>query len=164
MHFSIFVEIEYLTVKASIFSPTRGRDRLIFGRVTAKQNGNFPLRGNFPIFCSLVRKNCRKTRSIPAVFDNPVSQRLVQAAEVLKCYQPVNCKLDLRFTTLSNGPPASLRILTALNNQSASAPRQNFRHPKTLETTHTTHSLRLSRLLSRAPRSMRMTVLTRKPI
>ena len=121
-----------------------------------KRNENFLLRGNFATFCSWGRKNCRKTRSIPAVFDNPVSQRLVQAAEVLKCYQPVNCKLDLRFTTLSNGPPASLRILTALNNQSASAPRQNFRHPKTLETTHTTHSLRLSGLLSRAPESVRI--------
>ena len=81
------------------------------------------------------------------------------SGKVLKCYQPVNCKLDLRFTTVSNGPPVFLRDLTALNNQSASAPRQNFRHPKTLETTHTTHSLRLSRLLSCAPRSMRITVM-----
>ena len=51
----------------------------------------------------------------------------------------------MQFTALSNGPPASLRNLTALNNQSAVAPLQNVRHPKALGTTHTRLTLTSNR-------------------
>ena len=70
-----------LTVQANIFGSIAAAIGPFSGRVTANRCKKLTVRGKFVRSASCGRRNRRKTRSIPAVFDNPVPQRLVQAAD-----------------------------------------------------------------------------------
>ena len=65
------------------------------------------LLGNFQELIQAVGEMLEKRAAFLRLSANPVPQWLVQMSVELECYQPVNCKLNLQFTVLSNGPPAA---------------------------------------------------------